>query len=138
MVPFRRLTSARGRHRRVSNMSTVENILDLKGRVALVSGAGQGVGRQIALHLAAHNAGGVVVNDFYLDRAEAVAQEVCAAGGKALAVQADVGDFESVGQMVDRALGEFGRIDVLVNNAGNSGPSPTVARSHFVDSTPEH
>ena len=47
------------------------DILDLAGRVALVTGAGQGVGRQIALHLAAHNAGGVVVNDFVLARAEA-------------------------------------------------------------------
>jgi 3-oxoacyl-[acyl-carrier protein] reductase len=118
-------------------MGKVENILDLKGRVALVSGAGQGVGRQIALHLASYNAGGVVVNDFYAERAAAVAKEICDIGGKALAVQADVGDFEGVGRMVEAALKEFGRVDVLVNNAGNMGPDPNVARSHFVDSTPE-
>ena len=52
------------------------DILDLAGRVALVTGAGQGVGRQVALHLAAHNAGGVVVNDYVLDRAKAVAEEI--------------------------------------------------------------
>jgi 2-hydroxycyclohexanecarboxyl-CoA dehydrogenase len=46
-------------------MSKVGNILDLDGRVALVTGAGQGVGRQIALHLGSYNAGGVIVNDFY-------------------------------------------------------------------------
>ena len=51
----------------------MESILDLKGRVGLVTGAGQGVGRQVALHMAAHGAGGVVVNDFVADRAAAVA-----------------------------------------------------------------
>ena len=51
-------------------------------RVALVTGAGQGVGRQIALHLAAHNAGGVIVNDFVRDRAESVAEEPVAGGVK--------------------------------------------------------
>ena len=59
------------------------DILDLAGRVAFVTGAGQGVGRQIALHLASHNSNGVAVNDFFLDRAEAVAEEIREAGGKA-------------------------------------------------------
>lgn len=100
-------------------------LLDVAGRVALVTGAGQGVGRQIALHLAAHNADGVAVNDFYLDRAEAVAEEVRAAGGKAIAVQADVGDLEQVRAMVARTAEQLGDIGVLVNNAGNLGPSPS-------------
>ena len=61
------------------------DILDLGGRVALVTGAGQGVGRQVALQLAdAKGSGGVVVNDYVLARAEAVAEEIRAAGGKAL------------------------------------------------------
>lgn len=62
----------------------MSDILDLKGRIALVTGAGQNVGRQIALHLAEHGAGGVVVNDFFAERAEAVAAEIRAAGFKAI------------------------------------------------------
>jgi 3-oxoacyl-[acyl-carrier protein] reductase len=109
----------------------MKDILDLAGRVALVTGAGQGVGRQIALHLASHNAGGVVVNDYVLDRAKAVADEIKSAGGKALAVQADVTDLAAVKEMVARGEKEFGSaIGVLVNNAGNAGanPSPELAK----------
>lgn len=102
----------------------MNNILDLNGRVALITGAGQGVGRQIALHLAANNAGGVVVNDYYLERAEAVVAEIEKAGGKALALQGDVTDYESVEKMVRTAENHFNKgIGVLVNNAGNSGVS---------------
>jgi 2-hydroxycyclohexanecarboxyl-CoA dehydrogenase len=100
------------------------DILDLGGRVALVTGAGQGVGRQIALHLAAHNAGGVVVNDFVLDRAKAVVEEIKAEGGKAIALQADVSNLASVKEMVAKAQAELGPIGVLVNNAGNAGATP--------------
>lgn len=116
----------------------MSDILDLGGRVALVTGAGQGVGRQIALHLAAHNSGGVVVNDYVLDRAEAVADEIRAAGGKAIAVQADVTDLASVKAMVARAQEQFGPVGVLVNNAGNAGanPSPEL-RKPFWESGPE-
>ena len=84
-------------------MNKVGNILDLDGRVALVTGAGQGVGRQIALHLGSYNAGGVIVNDFYRERAEAVAAEVSELGVAAMPAQADVGDFKSVQAMVDAA-----------------------------------
>jgi 3-oxoacyl-[acyl-carrier protein] reductase len=100
------------------------DILDLGGKIVLVTGAGQNVGRQIALHAGAHGAGGVVVNDFVADRAEAVAREVTAAGGKAIAVQADVTRLDSVKAMVASAEGAFGRVDVLVNNAGNAGAEP--------------
>jgi 3-oxoacyl-[acyl-carrier protein] reductase len=112
--------------------------LDLGGRIALVTGAGQGVGRQIALHLAAHGAGGVVVNDYVLDRAESVVAEIHAAGGKAIAVQADVSDLGSVTAMVATAAAELGTIGVLVNNAGNMGanPSPDV-RKPFWQTGPE-
>jgi 3-oxoacyl-[acyl-carrier protein] reductase len=115
------------------------DILDLGGRVALVTGAGQGVGRQIALHLAAHNAGGVAVNDYVLDRAEVVAAEIKAAGGKALPVQADVSNLDSVKAMVAKAEKEFGqKVGVLVNNAGNAGanPSPEL-RKPFWETGPE-
>ena len=104
----------------------MESILDLKGRVGLVTGAGQGVGRQVALHVAAHGAGGVVVNDFVADRAAAVAEEVRAAGCKALPVACDVSDYNSVEAMVRQGTEAFGRVDILVNNAGNAGPRMSV------------
>lgn len=101
----------------------MEPLIDLSGRVALVTGAGQGVGRQVALYLASHGAKGVVVNDYFLDRAETVAAEINASGGAALALQADVGDFAAVNETVARAGEEFGAVDILVNNAGNAGPN---------------
>lgn len=101
------------------------NLLDLNGQVTLVTGAGQGVGRQIALHFGAHNAGGVLVNDYHLERAETVAAEIEEAGGKALPLRADVTDFNSVEKMVKEAEEHFGRsVDIVVNNAGNAGADP--------------
>lgn len=116
----------------------MSDILDLAGRSALVTGAGQGVGRQVALHLAAHNAGGVIVNDYVLDRAEAVVDEIKQAGGRAIALQADVSDFENVKEMVGKAEKEFGKIGVLVNNAGNAGANPNVElRKPFWETGPD-
>ena len=99
----------------------MDNLLRLEGKTVLVTGAGQGVGRQVALHCAGHGAH-VIVNDFHLDRADAVAAEILAAGGRALASQCDVTDFDDVADMIARAESEAGGIDVLVNNAGNAGP----------------
>jgi NAD(P)-dependent dehydrogenase (short-subunit alcohol dehydrogenase family) len=100
-----------------------EDVLDLGGQVALVTGAGQGAGRAIALMLARHGAGGVAVNDYVLDRAEAVAAEIRALGVKAAAVQADVSDLESVRAMAVKVKAELGPVTLLVNNAGMAGPS---------------
>jgi 3-oxoacyl-[acyl-carrier protein] reductase len=116
----------------------MNDVLDLKNKVALITGAGQGVGRQIALHFAAHNAAGIVVNDYFLDRAEQVAQEINASGGKAIAAQADVTDLASVKAMVAKAEQAFGPIDVLVNNAGNAGAVPDPdARKPFWETGPD-
>jgi 3-oxoacyl-[acyl-carrier protein] reductase len=96
------------------------------------------VGRQVALHLAQHECAGVAVNDYFLDRAEAVAEEVRAAGGKAIAVQADVTDLHCVKAMRDKVRAELGVIGVLVNNAGNMGPTPTAeVRKPFWETRPE-
>ena len=116
----------------------MSEILDLNGRVAFVTGAGQGVGRQVALHLAGHNAGGVAVNDYVLERAEKVAEEIREAGGKALAVQADVTDLDSVKAAVAKTEAAFGKIGVLVNNAGNAGATPHAdARKPFWETGPD-
>ncbi len=114
------------------------DVLDLEGRVALVTGAGQGIGRQVALHFAQHNSGGVVVNDFVLERAQEVAAEVERLGGRALAVQADVTNLDAVKAMVKQGADHFGSVDVLVNNAGSSGATPTPdARNKFWETGPD-
>lgn len=106
-----------------------EDILDLGGQCAFVTGAGQGAGRAIALALAKHNAGGVAVNDYVMERAEAVAAEITALGVRAVPVQADVGDYGSVKAAFDTATAALGPITVLVNNAGNAGPNATMGHS---------
>jgi NAD(P)-dependent dehydrogenase (short-subunit alcohol dehydrogenase family) len=94
----------------------------LDGQVAIVTGAGRGLGRCHALALAERGAK-VIVNDLGDENgnsatAEAVAAEIKAAGGEAMANGANVADFETVQRMVKQAMDAWGRIDILINNAG--------------------
>jgi 3-oxoacyl-[acyl-carrier protein] reductase len=90
---------------------------DLSGRVAVVTGSGRNIGRAIARSLANAGAAVVVNARSSIAEAEAVAEEIRRAGGRAAVTIADVSDPNAVEALIDAAVGAFGRIDVLVNNA---------------------
>src|SRR5215216_75101 len=101
--------------------------MQLAGKVAIMTGSGQGIGKGIALRFAREGAQ-VVVNARRAETVAAVAAEIRAAGGTALEVPADVTVEADVDRLFDRTLAAFGRVDVLVNNAqtgldqGERGP----------------
>jgi 3-oxoacyl-[acyl-carrier protein] reductase len=100
----------------ISGGSTEARDFGVKDRVALITGAGQGIGRELAHQFAASDAT-VIIADVNAEKASAVAAEIEDEGRRAMAVSVDVADEASVGAMVETALKAFGRIDVLVNNA---------------------
>lgn len=94
--------------------------MNLNNKIAIVTGAGQGIGKAIALRLA--NAGAdVAIIDLNLSSAEVAAKEIETLGRKAFPIQADVSQSTDVNTAVDKVLSEYGRIDILVNNAGIAG-----------------
>lgn len=104
---------------------------ELAGRVALVTGGGRDVGAAIAHGLAAAGASVAINYHSSRDAADAVAQEIVKAGGKARAYQADIASLDAVKGMVAAVKADFGGLDILVNNAG------LVLRKRFVETTPE-
>ncbi len=104
----------------------------LGGRRALVTGAGQGVGEAIARMLAAAGAE-ILVNDYFAERADAVASRIVADGGTASAATFDVTDHA----LVKDAFAAAGRVDILVNNAGNAGIEGFGGLARFVDTSPD-
>ena len=98
--------------------------LDIDGQVAMVTGAGKGAGRGIALELARHNAGGVAVNDFVAERAEEVVAEIRAMGVAAVAVPFDVCDLDAVRAAFAKVEQEIAPVTILVNNAGMAPFTP--------------
>ena len=90
----------------------------LTGKVAVVTGASRGIGREIAKTLGAEGATVVVNYNGSKDKAEEVVKEIREAQGKAEAVQCDVSDFEKAGELMDHVIKTYGRVDILVNNAG--------------------
>ena len=90
----------------------------LTDKIALVTGAGRGIGKAIAVELAANGAYVIVNYNGSVKAAEDTVSEIVAAGGKAEAMQCDVSDFEACGEMIKAIVEKHGHVDILVNNAG--------------------
>jgi NAD(P)-dependent dehydrogenase (short-subunit alcohol dehydrogenase family) len=105
--------------------------LGLKGKVALVTGAGRGVGREIAASLAREGASVAINYRSSAADAESLATEITGAGGKAKAYKTDVADFAAVSAMIETVVTDFGGLNILVNNAG------LALRQRFVETKPE-
>lgn len=97
----------------------------MKNQVAIVTGAGAGIGRSVAQRLA-KDGFHVVVNDINLYAAEEVAKEIESLGGKSLAIQADVSKKSDVFEMVSKTVKSLGRLDVMVSNAGIAQVNPII------------
>jgi NAD(P)-dependent dehydrogenase (short-subunit alcohol dehydrogenase family) len=104
--------------------------MTLTDRIALVTGAGQGIGKATALTLG-HEGADVAVVDINGQTAEETSSEIIAMGRQSLALQADVGDVQHIDRMVCQTIEAFGRIDILVNNAG------VTRRAYIMDLTEE-
>ena len=94
--------------------------MDLQDKVAVVTGASRGIGRAIAIELARRGASVVINYNTSAEAAARVVEAIEAQDGRALAVQADVGDFDQAAELINTAVDTFGRIDILVNNAGTT------------------
>lgn len=111
--------------------------LELEGKVAFITGAGQGVGRGIAQVLASEGVK-VAVNDLFPERADAVVKEIKASGGEAMSAAADITDLGAVREVMAKVVAAFGPVDILVNNAGvpHEVRAGKVTRSVFAGSDP--
>src|SRR5947207_11055834 len=90
----------------------------LAGKIALVTGGSQGIGRATCIELAARGAAIAVHYRSHAEEAESVAAQICASGGKAIAIQADLARPSDPGSLVKAVMDQLGEIDILVNNAG--------------------
>ena len=109
-------------------MQTIPQLFSLQGQVAIVTGAGKGIGRACALALAQAGAD-VALAARTLADLEAVAQEIRAMGRRAITVAGDVSDEAVLDTLVARTLAELGKISILINNAGGSGPNDPLKMS---------
>ena len=95
--------------------------MQVKDKIVIITGAGSGIGKATAIHFAKYGAT-VVVSDINLEKAKEVAAEIVTNGGKSLPIKANVAKFEEVENLIKQTVVDFGKLDVLVNNAG-IGPS---------------
>src|SRR5215212_11795194 len=93
-------------------------IVQLENKVAIVTGSSLGIGRAIALALAREGASVTVNYRSHPEQAQEVVEEIEKGGGKAISAQADVSEPEGVGSLIGQTVDEFGRLDIMVNNAG--------------------
>jgi 3-oxoacyl-[acyl-carrier protein] reductase len=95
----------------------VEEELKLTGKVALVTGGAQGIGKEVAL-LLARNGANIIVSDINLEKAEETSKEIELIGPKTMAIKVDVANSKEVERMMEAIIEKFGKIDILINNAG--------------------
>ena len=100
--------------------------MEVKNKIVIVTGAGSGIGKATAIHFAKHGAI-VVVSDINLESAKKVAEEIVTNGGKSRPIKVNVAKFEEVDNLIKATVEEFGRLDVIVNNAGIG---PNLLRTH--------
>lgn len=110
-------------------MTAITDAFSLTDRVAIVTGAGRGIGAACAKTFAAAGAD-VVIAARTKEQLDEVAAEIAGVGRRAVVVPFDMNDTDRVGELVDAAVSEFGRVDIVVNNAGGTGPRP------FLDTSP--
>ena len=100
--------------------------MEVKNKIVIITGAGSGIGKATAIHFAKYGAI-VVVSDINLESAKKVAEEIVTNGGKSRPIKVNVAKFEEVNNLIKTTVEEFGRLDVIVNNAGIG---PNLLRTH--------